>query len=74
MPATVIDQGGFSPDATRVVAVYQGAGEVRDTSTGDVVGRLKLDDGYFLGAIYSPDGSKIFTANSDGTIRIWPAP
>lgn len=74
MPATVIDQGGFSPDATRVVAIYHGTGEVRDTSTGEVVGRLELDDGYFLGAIYSPDGSKIVTADSDGTIRIWPAP
>ncbi len=64
----------FNADGSRIVTRLNGVAEIHDTATGALVSTLELEDGAILSALFSPDGTRIVTANSDGTVRIWPAP
>ena len=64
----------FSPDGTHLVLASEGAARIHDTRTGEVLSTIELDEGRVLAATYSPDGTKIVTANSTGTVTIWPVP
>ena len=48
--------------------------EMYDTATGALISTLSPDDAEVLSAAYSPDGTRIVTANSNGTVRVWPDP
>jgi eukaryotic-like serine/threonine-protein kinase len=74
----------YSPDGSRIVA-WTGSvlasrpdgsritAEVFDTRTGAVLLTLKGHTRPILTAAYSPDGSRIATADIDGIVRIWDA-
>lgn len=69
-----LDDASFNADGTRIVLVSEGAAKIYDTATGKVVATLELEAGTVLSAAYSPDGTQIVTANSTGTVGVWPAP
>ena len=69
-----LDDASFNADGSRIVQVNEGAAKICDTATGKVVATLELEAGTVLSAAYSPDGTRIVTANSTGNVRVWPAP
>src|SRR5262249_32265683 len=48
-----------------------GAAVVWDTTTGKMIGKLMLHDDFVWQAAFSPEGSHVLTACSDGSARIW---
>lgn len=69
----------FSPDGSRVFGApyFSGpassTGRVWDAATGKPVFTLGETGSYFVSATYSPDGSRIATAASDGKVVVWDA-
>ncbi len=67
----------FSPDGRSVIATDQSddntgyIAEIFDARTGRTLAVLKGHTGYIYSASFSPDGSRIVTASSDGTAKIW---
>lgn len=74
-------RANWSPDARRVVVVVGSAekparGEtiaVFDATTGQKIKSLEAHIGEVFDAIFSPDGTRIFTCGRDERIRIWDA-
>ncbi len=67
-----ITSAGFSPDGLRFVAVGSNKFSVGSAETGLATGGSVPGDTVHY-AEFSPDGSRIVTASSDGTGRLWDA-
>jgi WD40 repeat protein len=64
----------FSPDGSRLASTRAGTADVYDTATCAVVGTLEPDGGAIISVSYSPDGTRIVAAKSNGDVQTWPAP
>lgn len=61
----------FSPSGEYIVSAVGNEAWILSTTSGKVLSRLHGHDGFVNSAAYSPDGSRIVTASSDHTVRIW---
>src|SRR4030095_17039227 len=66
----------FSPDGKRVVSSSRGdnALKIWDTQTGLEVGRLYVHRSEISGCAFSRAGQTLYSAATDGEVRIWQAP
>jgi hypothetical protein len=64
----------FNNDGSRIVILREGVGEVYDVATGGLISTLEVDGAEVLSVAYSSDGTRIVTANDNGTVRIWNDP
>jgi WD40 repeat protein len=61
----------FSPNG-KLLAVGGDIGiGLMDISTGAYLGRLKVDDPITNGLVFSPDGTRLATSSSNGSVSIW---
>jgi WD40 repeat protein/serine/threonine protein kinase/tetratricopeptide (TPR) repeat protein len=60
----------FSPDGRRVFIAREVPAELRDTTSGKLVGRLD-DPGLIRRAVFSPDGARLATAAERGSGHEW---
>jgi len=63
----------FDDSSERIAAIGElsGIATVWDSETGEELATLPLADGLFYDVTFSADGSRLATANADGTIRLW---
>ncbi|QYK47703.1 MAG: protein kinase [Phycisphaeraceae bacterium] len=63
--------GSFDHDRQRLALRVDGGCAIHDTITGELLIELKWHAWPINHAIFSPDGSRIFTSSLDNTIRVW---
>jgi WD40 repeat protein len=64
----------FSADGKRILVASEGPGAQQwDVEKRIPVGSPMVHDGTVLRAVYSPDGSRILTAGSEGMAKLWSA-
>jgi len=63
----------FSPDRATVVVSERGAVRARAATTGQVVQSFAASPLRVNAVAYSPDGARLVTGGSDGTVRVWDA-
>jgi WD40 repeat protein len=67
-----VAEARFSADGTRVITTYrQDTPCLWDAASGRLLARPFGESSLLRGARLSPDGSRLFTPNGNGTIRIW---
>jgi WD40 repeat protein len=54
----------FSPDGRRVVIEVNHEAQIIDLETGELVGQLRDHVGHITAALFTPDGSRLITADS----------
>ena len=64
----------FNADGSRIVVIRGGMAEVYDATTGELISTLEVEGAKVISVAYSPDGTRIVTANDNGTVRIWDDP
>jgi hypothetical protein len=64
-----ISSKAFSPDSTRILIIHKGI-HITDVKTGEQIGATIAYNGKYE---FSPDGTRIVTANDNGAMRIWDA-
>jgi WD40 repeat protein len=57
-------------DATRIAYAFEDSLQIWDTRS---TSKLLTVSGSFNGAMWSPNGSRIITSSSDGTVKVWDA-
>ncbi len=73
----LVDRAQFSPDGTQVVTFSSGwhTGWIWDVSAAnnraEPIAVLRGFEGNLTSVEYSPDGSRIVTANKNGVVRVW---
>ncbi len=65
----------FSPDSRRLLTARQNSGQavLWDVATGVILMTLRGNSQSILAAAFSHDGSRIFTAGKDESIKVWDA-
>jgi WD40 repeat protein len=67
-----MDYAGFSNDESAVIAPQKDRGAIIfDADTGKVIAHIGREQGRLLSAVFSPDGSRVITGGTDGTVKIW---
>ncbi|HEX5751644.1 MAG TPA: TIR domain-containing protein [Archangium sp.] len=67
-----VEEARFSADGMRVITTHQEDTPcLWDAASGQLLARPFGEASLLRGAILSPDGSRLFTRNGNGTIRIW---
>ncbi|WP_309890828.1 TIR domain-containing protein [Archangium sp.] len=67
-----VEEARFSADGTRVITTHRDdAPYLWDAASGQLLARPFGETSLLRGAILSPDGSRLFTRNGNGTIHIW---
>jgi WD40 repeat protein len=67
-----VGKARFSPDGTRIITTYRDDTPcLWDVASGQLLARPFGEVSLLRGAMLSPDGSRLFTQNANGTIRIW---
>lgn len=61
----------FSPDATRLLALSNGALRVLDVKSGNEAATIKSDGSDFTFATFSPDGTQALIASKDKAAQLW---
>ena len=61
----------FSPDGKLVVIGADTGATLRDSATGDQIGRPLGHGSHMFAVRFSPDGSRVLTASEDRTARVW---
>jgi WD40 repeat protein len=65
----------FNPDGSRLASAGGDNGQVKiwDLSSGKQIRTLKGHSSYVNSVVFSPDGLRLASAGSDGTVRVWDA-
>ena len=63
----------YSPDGTQLLTSGGTSAYLWDVATGDMISGFLGHTDDVEGAVFSPDGSEIFTGSSDGTVKRWDA-
>ncbi|KFA88258.1 hypothetical protein Q664_42485 [Archangium violaceum Cb vi76] len=67
-----VEEARFSADGTRIVTTHRDdTPSLWDAASGQLLARPFGEASLLRGAILSADGSRLFTRNGNGTIRIW---
>jgi len=61
----------FSPDNRQLACTYRNNVVVRDATDGKILFQLVGHNDFVQSVQWSPDSSRIATAGSDGTVRLW---
>lgn len=69
---TKLNNNWFSADGRHfLISLEDGTVELRDSASGDVVGRFGRHGEAVLSASFHPDGARVLTASLDDSARIW---
>ncbi|GAA0583660.1 TIR domain-containing protein [Rhizomicrobium electricum] len=63
----------FSPDDKWIAISSWDEATIRNAATGKVLVVLRGHDGQIKSVVFSPDGTRVVTASSDATARVWDA-
>ena len=61
----------FSPSGQKIVSGIDGAARVFESATGTALTPPLRHNGQVTAAQFHPDGQRLLTASSDGTLRLW---
>jgi WD40 repeat protein/Flp pilus assembly protein TadD len=71
--ATAFRYASFGPDGGPLIFIHDGAAELRDAATGQVVLSFRKPGTAITGAALSPDGRTLATGSDDRTAQLWNA-
>jgi len=68
---TLVRAWGWSPDGARVVSTAWRSLRVWDVSQEQEYTELQGHSGVLVGCLFTPDGTRVVSAGSDGSVRLW---